>query len=143
MRRAARDLLSPQFAEVVSKTQQPFIQAIQDLETPSMAIEDRIALIGDAAFVARPHVGMGVTKAAGDALALAEALDAASDIPTALADFERSRLPYGAAVIRRARQLGAYMQAQLLTEEEKQMAETHRHPQAIMIETATSAWIAA
>ncbi|WP_028747592.1 FAD binding domain-containing protein [Rhizobium mesoamericanum] len=143
MRHAARELLSPQFAEVVSKTQQPFIQAIQDLETPQMAIGGNIALIGDAAFVARPHVGMGVTKAAGDALALAEALDAHRDIPSALSAFQNSRLAYGAAVIRRARHLGAYMQAQLLTEEEKQMAEQHRHPQAIMTETATSAGIAA
>ncbi len=30
----------------------------------------RIALLGDAAFVARPHVGMGVTKAGDDAMAL-------------------------------------------------------------------------
>ncbi len=143
MRHAARELLSPQFAEVVEKTKQPFIQAIQDLETPQMVVAPNVALLGDAAFVARPHVGMGVTKAAGDALALAEALDAHGDIPVALAAFEASRLAYGAAVIRRARHLGAYMQAQILTDEEKQMAEKHRHPQAIMNETATSAGIAA
>jgi 2-polyprenyl-6-methoxyphenol hydroxylase and related FAD-dependent oxidoreductases len=33
----------------------------------------RVALLGDAAFVARPHVGAGVTKAALDAASLADA----------------------------------------------------------------------
>ncbi|MCQ1856075.1 FAD binding domain-containing protein [Neorhizobium galegae] len=143
MRSAAQDLLSPQFAEVVAKTAQPFIQAIQDLETPRMSIGGRIALLGDAAFVARPHVGMGVTKAAADAFALAEAVEAQPDVASALGEFERQRLAYGQAVIRRARHLGAYMQAQILTDEERAMAERHRHPDAIMSETAVSTGIAA
>jgi len=144
LRRAAVELLAPQFAEVVLRTRQPFIQAIQDLETPAMAIGARIALIGDAAFVARPHVGMGVTKAAGDARALADALAGSpNDIPKALASFEASRLPFGRAVIRRARHLGAYMQAQIATEEERAMAEKHRQPEAVMSETAVATGIAA
>jgi len=36
-------------------------------------------LLGDAAFVARPHVGAGVTKAALDAMGLADAIRAAGD----------------------------------------------------------------
>jgi 2-polyprenyl-6-methoxyphenol hydroxylase-like FAD-dependent oxidoreductase len=144
VRRAAVELLAPQFAEVVQRTQQPFIQAIQDLETPTMALAGRIALIGDAAFVARPHVGMGVTKAAGDALALADALASSpNDIPKALARFDAARLPFGRAVIRRARHLGAYMQAQIATEEERAMAEKHRQPDAVMSETAVATGIAA
>lgn len=140
----SRRLLAPQFAEVVCKTAQPFIQAIQDLEAPNMVLGRRSVIIGDAAFVARPHVGMGVTKAAGDAAALVRALDARpSDLPQALHDFEVERLAFGAAVIRRARQLGAYMQAQILTEDERTMAELHRTPNAIMAETAVAAGIAA
>ena len=38
----------------------------------------------------------------------------------------------------RARQLGAYMQAQISTEEERRMAETFRTPEAVMKETAVS-----
>jgi 2-polyprenyl-6-methoxyphenol hydroxylase-like FAD-dependent oxidoreductase len=140
----SRRLLAPQFAEVVCKTAQPFIQAIQDLEAPNMLLGRRSVIIGDAAFVARPHVGMGVTKAAGDAAALVRALDARpSDLPQALRDFEVERLAFGAAVIRRARQLGAYMQAQILTEEERTMAELHRTPDAVMAETAVATGIAA
>ncbi len=143
MREAAQNTLSPQFAEVVARTTQPFIQAIQDLETPRIVLEGRIALIGDAAFVARPHVGMGVTKAAADAFALVEALENHNDLQSALEDFELRRLRFGEAVIRRARHLGAYMQAQILTDEEREMAERHRQPEAIMMETAVSTGIAA
>ena len=144
MRADAERLLAPQFAEVVRLTKQPFLQAILDLETPRMALGGRVAILGDAAFVARPHVGMGVTKAAADAAALADALAASpGDVPTALQSFERTRLPHGAAVIRRARHLGAYMQAQLLTDEERAMAETHRSPEAVMAETAVATGLAA
>ena len=87
---------------------------------------------------------MGVTKAAADAAALARALeDDPGDVPRALDAFEGARRPYGAAVIRRARELGAYMQAQLLTEAERAMAERHRSPEAVMAETAVAAGIAA
>ena len=146
MRGDAERLLAPQFAEVVRLTKRPFIQAILDLETPRMALgrTRRVAILGDAAFVARPHVGMGVTKAAVDAAALASALQAnPGDVPAALTTFERERLPYGVAVIRRARHLGAYMQAQLSTDEERAMAERHRSPEAVMAETAVSTGIAA
>lgn len=143
MRDAAERTLSPQFAEVVRNTQQPFIQAIQDLETPRMMIGKNIALLGDAAFVARPHVGMGVTKAAADAFVLAEEVGQGDSIPAGLERFERSRLAMGAAVIRRARHLGAYMQAQILTDEERAMAERHRLPDAVMSETAVATGIAA
>lgn len=144
MRRDAEQLLAPQFAEVVRLTPQPFIQAILDLETPRMALGSRTVILGDAAFVARPHVGMGVTKAAADAAALVDALRAhPADLPAALAKFESIRLPFGAAVVRRARDLGAYMQAQIATAEERAMAERHRSPEAVMAETAVAAGIAA
>ncbi|MGY4318137.1 FAD binding domain-containing protein [Bradyrhizobium sp. JR3.5] len=144
MRRDAERLLAPQFAEVVRLTPQPFIQAILDLETPRMALGSRTVILGDAAFVARPHVGMGVTKAAADAAALVDALRAhPADLSAALAKFESIRLPFGAAVVRRARHLGAYMQAQIATAEERAMAERHRSPEAVMAETAVATGIAA
>ncbi|GJD51942.1 2,6-dihydroxypyridine 3-monooxygenase [Methylobacterium crusticola] len=144
LRRDARRLLAPPFAEVVERTPQPFIQAIQDLEAPRMVLGPRTVILGDAAFVARPHVGMGVTKAAGDAQALADALAAnPGDLAAGLSAFEAARLGFGAAVVRRARELGAYMQAQILTPAERAMAERHRRPEAVMAETAVAAGIAA
>ncbi len=144
LRQDARKLLAPQFAEVVEKTPQPFIQAIQDLESPRMTLGCRTLVLGDAAFVARPHVGMGVTKAAGDAQALVKALlTHPGNLGLALSAFESERQPYGVAVIRRARELGAYMQAQILTAEERALAELHRTPEAIMSETAVATGIVA
>ncbi len=111
IRRAAREKLSPQFAEVVAKTRQPFFQAIFDLESPAMAF-DRVALLGDAAFVARPHCGMGVSKAAGDAMLLADLLkNSDNNIADALPRYSATRVHFGRAVVARARELGAYLQA--------------------------------
>ncbi len=110
-RHAARELLAPQFAEILEKTAQPFLQPIYDCASPSMVF-DRVALMGDAAFVARPHVGMGVTKAAEDAMTLTDCITAHGATPSALRAFEQSRLAPCAAVVQRARVLGAYMQAQ-------------------------------
>ena len=73
MREAARRTLSPGFADIVAATEQPFLQPIFDLEA-SQITWDRAVLLGDAAFVVRPHVGAGVTKAAEDAASLAAAL---------------------------------------------------------------------
>lgn len=110
MRRAAHDQLSPQFAEVVDKTRQPFFQAIFDLESSQMAW-GRVALLGDAAFVARPHCGMGVSKAAGDAMVLADLLqDSDNDVPATLPRYSATRLRFGKSVVAHARALGAYLQ---------------------------------
>ena len=111
MRQAARALLAPQFAEIVEKTALPFLQPIYDLASPQLA-HGRIALLGDAAFVARPHVGMGVAKAADDAMALVRCLTAAGSGPQALRLYEAERRPAGERVQDRARRLGAYLQRQ-------------------------------
>ena len=135
-RQAAAEVLAPQFAEVVAKTASLFLQPIFDLESPQLAF-GRVALLGDAAFVARPHCGMGVTKAAGDAVALAAAITAQpDDIPAALQAYERERQPYGTAIVGHARALGAYMQAQAHADLDPEEAERYRTPAAVMRETA-------
>ena len=114
MRHAAHAGLAPQWAEVIDKTTQPFVQPIHDLLCERLAF-GRIALIGDAAFVARPHVGMGVTKAGSDALALARAVAEHGATPAALLAYETERLAPGRAVVERARRLGAYMQGSAMS----------------------------
>ena len=54
-----------------------------------------IALIGDAAFVARPHTAMGVSKAAGDVMALSNCLARERDLTTALQRYEADRIVVG------------------------------------------------
>ncbi|BDB30318.1 MULTISPECIES: FAD binding domain-containing protein [Cupriavidus] len=137
MEDAATSLLAPQFAEVVTKTAQPLFQPIFDLTVPRMAF-GRIALLGDAAFVARPHCGMGVTKAAGDAMAIVRALSEHSTVETALDAYSTERVQFGHAIVEHARHLGAYMQAQLKSDQDREMAERYRTPEAVMRETAVS-----
>ncbi len=135
MRRDAQALLAPQFAEVLAKTEQPFLQPIYDLQSQRTHF-GRVALVGDAAFVARPHVGMGVTKAAADALALRDAIDQLGVTPAALQAFERLRLQPGQQAVERGRRLGAYMQAQGGSAAERGAAEAGRDAAHVMRETA-------
>jgi 2-polyprenyl-6-methoxyphenol hydroxylase-like FAD-dependent oxidoreductase len=133
---AADTLLAPQFRDVVSLAERPFLQPIYDIEVLRMSA-GRIALIGDAAFVARPHVGAGVAKAAQDAMVLADALATGSEVESALHAFESARLPIGRRIVMRARDLGAAMQARHASERERAMAERYREPDAVLVDTAT------
>lgn len=110
VRAEARRLLSPQFAEILEKTPQPFLQPIFDLESNTLTV-GRVALMGDAAFVARPHIGMGVAKASEDAVALADAIRTHGANPDALAAYDQIRLPAGRYAVRRARWLGSYVKS--------------------------------
>ena len=132
-------LLAPCCAEVVRLSREPFIQAIYDLESPRLVF-GRVILLGDAAFVARPHAGMGVTKAALDALTLAAAL-AAPDA-AALAEWERERLRYGRAVVERARWLGGYL-SEPAPAAETWSAALPGLAATLMTETAISGWLSA
>lgn len=132
VRQAAREKLAPQFAEILEKTALPFLQPIFDLAAPQLAF-DRVALLGDAAFVARPHVGMGVSKAGDDAMALADAIARHGATPAALQAYAAERQPAGAAVVARGRRLGAYIEAR------QQGRAAQRTPAAVMRETAVDA----
>ena len=63
MREAAERLVAPQCRALVRLIDEPLLQPIYDLASPRLAF-GRVALVGDAAFVARPHVAAGVSKAA-------------------------------------------------------------------------------
>ena len=110
---AAR-LLPPSLAAAVAATEQPFVQGVFDYETPLMA-NGRMVLIGDAAFVARPHTAMGVAKAAGDAMALVAHLSR-KPIVEALRAFHEERLPVGASIVAYGRRLGEMLTAKASTE---------------------------
>ncbi|SDP06314.1 2-polyprenyl-6-methoxyphenol hydroxylase [Ralstonia sp. 25mfcol4.1] len=97
---SALDVLAPALAGLVTATPDPFLQLIHDYEAPRMVF-GRAVLLGDAAFVARPHTGAGAGKAAANAVALARALqgravddgDGAGGIDRALAAWEQDQLP--------------------------------------------------
>src|SRR5215467_4176940 len=135
LREAARALIAPPLEEVVRLAPQPFLQPIFDVESERMAT-GRVALVGDAAFLGRPHVAAGVTKAAEDAAALAQVLAQHGDVTAALAAFERMRIPANRRITARGRALGAYLRRAYASEAEREAAERHHTPEAVMREIA-------
>jgi len=110
LRADAEALLPPAVAEVVARTPEPFIQPIVDVTVPRMAF-GRVALMGDAAFAARPHAAAGTAKAAADGWALASAVAAtAGDVPAALARWEPGQLALGRQLVERVQDMGARSQ---------------------------------
>jgi len=101
---AAELELPPAFAQAVAAEPEPFLQAIYDYVPPRMT-RQRVALLGDAAVVVRPHTAMGAAKAAGDAMSLAKLLDRLPP-EQALARYDDERLPVGRAIADYGRRLG-------------------------------------
>ena len=127
----ARTLIAPQIAEIFERAA-PFFQPIYDLESPQLVF-GRVALAGDAAFVARPHAGAGTTKAALDAACLADCLrDAGADLAAGLKEFERLQHPFGSAMVALNREEGAYLSAQLKPKTERTAAERNRDIGAVL-----------
>jgi 2-polyprenyl-6-methoxyphenol hydroxylase-like FAD-dependent oxidoreductase len=83
-------------------SERPFFTPIYDHHAPIMH-DGRVCLAGDAACVARPHVGMGVTKAAQDALSLAR------HAGNNLSAYSDERVPASLRAHLRARELGAWI----------------------------------
>jgi 2,6-dihydroxypyridine 3-monooxygenase len=106
LREDAASVLPPPFAEMVLTTAEPYVQVIVDVEVPRMAF-GRVALIGDAAFAARPHAAAGTAKAAEDAFRLGEAIgEANGDVVVALERWEPGQLELGRRVLQRTREAG-------------------------------------
>ena len=103
----AKEKLPPQMFELVNKTAQPLIQPIFDLESKRM-VNNRFLTLGDASFTARPHVGMGVTKAAIDAFSLSDYLNPTT-FENDLTKWEKERIEAGSFLVERSRELGKYL----------------------------------
>src|SRR5258706_2128258 len=110
LRQEASSILPPSLVEVIHNTAQPFIQIIFDCEVHQMAF-GRVCLIGDAAFVARPHAAAGTAKAAEDAWKLADAIKAADgDVSTALRTWEIGQVRISRRVLARRLEAGRKLQ---------------------------------
>jgi 2-polyprenyl-6-methoxyphenol hydroxylase-like FAD-dependent oxidoreductase len=127
----ARALVAPQVAEIFARTAQPFFQPIFDLASPQ-TVFGRVALLGDAAFVARPHVGAGVTKAALDAASLADAVKG-EGLAAGLLRYQREQQPFGSGLVALGREEGAYLSAQLKPREQRNEAELHRDLEDVLL----------
>ena len=97
--------LPPVFETFVSETPDLFMQAIYDLTVPEI-VADRVCLLGDGAFVARPHTAAVTAKAAGDVTALTDALASYGSVGDALAAWNQTRTEYGTMLVTRGKQMG-------------------------------------
>lgn len=132
----AQALLPGELAGLVERSE-PFFQAIFDVESPRLAT-GRVALLGDAAFVARPHVGMGVTKAALDALCLSNSITTSPNLDAALARYDRLRGEFGRRCVARARRLGAYIEARSRPGAAWTAEQLDQSPERVLQETAAA-----
>jgi len=120
MRAEAREIMPEAFLDCVMKIRQPFFTPIYDF-TASAVVYGRVALVGDAAANARPHMGFGMAKAATDAQALAKHLKDHEDIDAALKAYNAERQPIGNAIVLHGRKLGCQLGVNLATDEERRM----------------------
>lgn len=109
MKATAAARLPVTLAAIVAAADEPFLQTIYDIEVERMVF-DRVALLGDAAFSARPHAAAGTAKAADDGWTLTAALDAHTDVDAALAAWEKSQLDLGRSLLARTRDVGSRSQ---------------------------------
>ncbi len=109
--------MAPQVAEIFERDPRPFFQAIFDFISPRIVF-GRVALLGDAAFLARPHPGAGTTKCAMDAECLADAI-ASHGVDGGLAEYQRLQGAFGAGIVRQGQRDGAYISDQLKPREQR------------------------
>jgi 2-polyprenyl-6-methoxyphenol hydroxylase-like FAD-dependent oxidoreductase len=120
MHRDAREILPPALLDALMKISQPFITPIYDFTAPSIVF-GRVAMVGDAAANARPHMGFGMAKAATDAQALARHLRDNEDIDSALKAYNDERQPIGNTIVLHGRKLGCHLGVELKTDEDRRM----------------------
>jgi len=121
MRSDAEAIMPSAFLDCLRHIARPFFTPIYDFASPRIVI-GRVALVGDAAATARPHMGFGVAKAGGDAQALADALRDRDDIDAALAQYDAVRQPMGERIMLHGRKLGTHLGVDLRTEEDRRMS---------------------
>ncbi|MEM6623943.1 MAG: FAD-dependent monooxygenase [Pseudomonadota bacterium] len=104
----AERLLPPPFKAIMQATEEPFAQAIRDLTVDTM-VKGRVILLGDAAFIPRPHTAASTSKAAANALMLGEAVAAFDDVDEALARWEPGQLMLGHQLYRQGSSVGDHL----------------------------------
>src|SRR5262245_46899992 len=120
MRADAEAIMPPAFLDCLRNIAQPFFTPIYDFSSPRIVF-GRVALVGDAASSARPHMGFGVAKAGGDAQSLTDALGHHDDIDAALARYNAVRQPVGERIMLHGRRLGTHLGVDLKTEDDRRM----------------------
>ena len=99
LRDLARREVHPMPAALVAATPQPFLQTIVDV-APTRTVFGRVCLLGDAAFVVRPHTAGATAKAARDATTLARALKwVGRNVDAGMSSFEEMQVGFGRELV--------------------------------------------
>jgi 2-polyprenyl-6-methoxyphenol hydroxylase-like FAD-dependent oxidoreductase len=140
MKARALEMLPRPIAALVQKVPQPLLQAISDMESPRMTF-GRVALLGDAAFVVRPHVAGGAGKAAMDAQALADSLSTEPSVEKALAAYEARQVDFGRRIVRHSRYLGADLEGRPTERDPRRIIDDYGAPNILHeVDTESPAW---
>src|SRR5215467_4107487 len=131
MYKDAREILPPALLDALMKIKQPFITPIYDFTAPGIVF-GRVAMVGDAAANARPHMGFGMAKAGTDAQALAKHLHDYDDVDAALKAYNAERQPIGNNIVVHGRKLGCHLGVNLKTEEDRRMHELLQNDGAML-----------
>ena len=128
LKEEARNKLPKSVQELLNKTEQILIQPIYDLKSDFM-VKDNLITIGDCAFTARPHAGMGVTKAALDCFDLMKNLSEApkNNLNGKLNIWQSKRVKEGLFLVDRSREMGSYIKNNksiIMPENKKVLKET-------------------
>lgn len=108
----AKREVHPMMAELVAATEEPFVQTIVDVLVPK-TVFGRVMLVGDAAFVVRPHTAGATALAAHDAWVLGRNLARAKqNVDAVLSAAESLQLDYGNSLAAHGISLGNRWAAQ-------------------------------
>ena len=113
------------------KIKQPFITPIYDFTAPQIVF-GRVAMVGDAAANARPHMGFGVAKAGDRRAGAGQALRDHDDIDAALKAYNAERQPIGNTIVHARPQARHPLGVNLKTEEDRRMHELLQSDGAMM-----------
>jgi 2-polyprenyl-6-methoxyphenol hydroxylase-like FAD-dependent oxidoreductase len=127
----AREIMPDTLLDALMQIKQPFVTPIYDFTAPAI-VYGRVAMVGDAAANARPHMGFGMAKAGTDAQALAKHLAQNEDIDAALKAYNDERQPIGNTIVMHGRKLGTHMGVNLRTDEDRRMHELLQSDSAML-----------
>lgn len=106
--RAVTELMPRYWQEMLRRMpdDESFVRPVYDMYVPAVTA-GRLALIGDAAAVARPHTGGGATKAMQDVATLRSILGDGTDWPAAFRAYDNQRGPVNRSIVELGRALGS------------------------------------
>lgn len=112
MYREAEKVWIPELVRVMKDTQEPFINAIYDLDPLEQIFWDNVVLVGDAAHPTAPHGVRSTNMSILDAAALGKCLEkwGAENLHSALKEYQSARLPVTSKQVLHARRLGRLKQ---------------------------------